>query len=153
MHPGARASRFWSTKSLRSLLLMRAASGGGFASRIALSLVAVAAHNKKPARIAEQSRQVEAAARQANDVQEDKIKILSSQMQELIARLDEESRHRARLEAENADLRARSEFPVPRTHWYSSWPSRHQPREHRRRQAIHATPPSGKSGPAIIKPC
>ena len=57
----------------------------------------VIAHNNERARIAEQSRQVEAAARQANNVQEDKIKILSSQMQELMARLDEESRHHARL--------------------------------------------------------
>ena len=76
----------------------------------------VIAHNNERARIAEQSRQVEAASRQASGVQEDKIKILSSQMQELMARLDEESRHRARLEAENADLRARSELPVRLMH-------------------------------------
>ena len=37
-------------------------------------------------------------------------------MQELMARLDEESRHRARLEAEHADLRAKSEFPVRLVH-------------------------------------
>ena len=72
----------------------------------------VIADNNQRARIAEQSRQAEAA----NDIKEDKIKILSNQMQELIARLDEESRHRARLEAENADLRARSELPVRPMH-------------------------------------
>ena len=76
----------------------------------------VIAHNNERARIAEQSRHMEAAARQAHDIQEDKIKILSSQLQELIARLDQESRHRARLEAENADLRAKSELPLRPIH-------------------------------------
>ena len=76
----------------------------------------VIADNNERARIAEQSRHMEAAARQANDIQEDKIKILSSQMQEFIARLDQESRHRARLEAENADLRAKSELPLRPIH-------------------------------------
>ena len=76
----------------------------------------VIAHNNERPRIAEQSRHMEAAARQANDIQEDKIKILSGQMQELIARLDQESRHRARLEAENADLRAKSELHLRRIH-------------------------------------
>ena len=76
----------------------------------------VIAHNNERARIAEQSRQAEVAARQANGLQEDKIKILSNQMQELIVRLDNESRHRARLEAENADLRARTELPVRPMH-------------------------------------
>ena len=76
----------------------------------------VIAHNNERARIAEQSRHMEAAARQANDIQEDKIKILSGQMQELIARLDQESRHRARLEAENADLRAKSELHLRPIH-------------------------------------
>ena len=76
----------------------------------------VIAHNNERARIAEQSRHMEAAARQANDIQEDKIKILSGQMQELIARLDQESRHRARLEAGNADLRARSELHLRPVH-------------------------------------
>ena len=76
----------------------------------------VIAHNKERARIAERSGHMEAAARQANDIQEDKIKILSGQMQELIARLDQESRHRARLEAENADLRAKSELHLRPIH-------------------------------------
>ena len=73
----------------------------------------VIAHNNERARIAEQSRQAEAAARQASDIQEDK-------MQELMTRLDDEVddevKYRARLEAENADLRARSELPVHPTH-------------------------------------
>ena len=76
----------------------------------------VIAHNNERARIAEQSRQAEAAARQANDLQEDKIKLLSNQMQELMARLDNESRYRARLEAQNTDLKARTELPVRPVH-------------------------------------
>ena len=57
----------------------------------------VIAHDNERARIAEQSRQAEAAARQAIDLQEDKVKLLSSQMQELMTRLDSEARYRARL--------------------------------------------------------
>ena len=52
------------------------------------------------------SGQAEAAARQAYDVQEDKIKLLSDQMSELMSRFDQETRYRARLEEENASLRA-----------------------------------------------
>ena len=70
----------------------------------------VIAHNSEHARIAEQSRQAEAAARQANDLQEDKIKILSNQMQELIAwtmRLDI---------VLDLNLRARTELSVRPVH-------------------------------------
>ena len=74
------------------------------------------AHNNERAKIAEQSRQAEAAARQASDIQDDKIKLLSNQMQELMNRLDSEVRYRARLEAENTDLKARTELPVGPIH-------------------------------------
>ena len=76
----------------------------------------VIAHNNERARIAEQSHQAEAAARQASDIQEDKIKLLSNQMQELMTRLDSEVKYRARREAESADLRSRTELPVGPIH-------------------------------------
>ena len=66
----------------------------------------VTAPNNERARSAEQSRQAEAAARRARDVQEGKIKTLSGQMIELMFRLDQKSRYCARLEEENASLRA-----------------------------------------------
>ena len=70
----------------------------------------VIAHNNERARIAEPS------PRQVSDIQEDKIKLLSDQMQELMSRLDRETKYRARLEAQNADLRARTEQQVHPIH-------------------------------------
>ena len=66
----------------------------------------VIAQNNERARVAEQSRQAEVAARHAHDVQEDKIKILCDQMKELLSRLDQEARHRMRPEEQNDSVRA-----------------------------------------------
>ena len=62
------------------------------------------------------AKQTEAAARQAHDIQEDKIKLLSDQMSELMSRLDQETEYRARREEESAHLRAMREQRVEAIH-------------------------------------
>ena len=70
-------------------------------SQIHLMQQEVIAQNNECARIPDQSRQAQAAARHVHDIQEDKIKTLSD-LDERVARLDQEARHRRRLEEQNA---------------------------------------------------